>query len=532
MTSPDTTLHSLVAGTTLPGAAGSIRATDPAVGQPTGPQFTALTPDQGPVVVEAAQRAFGPYRKLLPADRAAFLRGISDRLEDRAETIIDAAMTETGLPQARLTGELARTTNQLRLFADVITEGAHHGVRIEHAQPERAPIPRPDIRQRRIPVGPVLVFGASNFPLAFSVAGGDTASALAAGSPVVFKAHNAHPMTSHLVGQVIMETVAAHQLPAGVFSLVYGRGADIGQALIKQPGIKAAGFTGSRRGGTALMATAAARPQPVPVFAEMSSVNPIILLDSALAADTAGLAQGFVTSLTGSAGQLCTAPGLLIVPSGEVGDAFLQQVAALLADVAGTTMLTPGICTARVQGEQALAGLPGVEPVAHGHDGPTKNSPAPAVYATDAETYLSTPQLSEEIFGSVCLAVRWDSADQLRQVVDELEGQLTATLHVAEHEGQDAALAADLVERLELVAGRILVGGWPTGVDVGDAMVHGGPFPATSDGRSTSVGAAAIERWLRPVAYQNLPGELQPGEVQDANPLEVRARRVNGVTER
>lgn len=531
MNAPDTILHSLIAGTPLPGEADPIQATDPTVGEPSGPQFTALTPDQGALAVEAAQQAFGPYRKLAPAARADFLRGIAEGLEHRAEQIIETAMTETGLPQARLTGELARTANQLRLFADVVTEGAHHGVRIEHALPQRAPVPRPDIRQRRIPVGPVLVFGASNFPLAFSVAGGDTASALAAGSPVVFKAHNAHPLTSHLVGQVITETVTAHQLPAGVFSLVYGRGADIGQALIRHPGIKAAGFTGSRGGGTALMAAAAARPQPIPVFAEMSSVNPIILLDSALAADPAGLAQGFVTSLTGSAGQLCTAPGLLFVPAGEAGDAFLQQVAELLAPVAGTTMLTPGICASRIQGEQAWDGLAGVEPVGRGHEGPTQNAPAPAVHTADAETYLSTPQLSEEIFGSVCLAVRWDTPDQLRQVVDELEGQLTATLHLAPHEEHDVALAADLMERLELVVGRILVGGWPTGVDVGDAMVHGGPFPATSDGRSTSVGAAAIDRWLRPVAYQNVPMQLQPAEVQDSNPLNVRPRRVDGSTE-
>ncbi|GAA3060848.1 MULTISPECIES: aldehyde dehydrogenase (NADP(+)) [Actinomycetes] len=532
MNGPDTVLHSLIAGAPLPGEAEQIRATDPALGRPTGPHFTALTPDQGSLAVEAAQQAFGPYRRVSPAARAGFLRGIAEGLEGHAEQIVAAAKTETGLPQTRLTGELARTANQLRLFSEVVTEGTHHGVRIEHALPQRTPLPRPDIRQRRVPVGPVLVFGASNFPLAFSVAGGDTASALAAGAPVVFKAHNAHPLTSYLVGLVITEAAALHHLPAGVFSLVYGRGADIGQALIRHPGIRAVGFTGSRSGGTALMAAAAARPCPIPVFAEMSSVNPIILLNSALTEDPAGLAQGFVTSLTGSSGQLCTAPGLLFVPSGEAGDAFLQEVAERLGGVAGTTMLTPGICASRVEREQALAQVEGVRPVGRGQDGLTENAPAPAVYATDADTYLCTPQLSEEIFGSVCLVVRWDRPDQLRQVVDELEGQLTASLHFAENGGEDVALASDLVGRLEEVVGRILVGGWPTGVDVGDAIVHGGPFPATSDGRSTSVGATAIERWLRPVAYQDVPDWLQPVEVRDGNPLGIRARRVDGRTGR
>lgn len=527
MTTHGPVLHSLVNGKPLPGDAGAVRGYDPATGASVGPEFSALTPSQGAHAVEAANGAFNKYRRLDPSVRAEFLRGIADALEDRGEHIVAAAMTETGLPQARISGELARTANQLRLFSSVVTEGSHHGVRIEHALPDRTPVSRPDIRQRRIPVGPVLVFGASNFPLAFSVAGGDTASALAAGSPVVFKAHNAHPLTSYLVGEAIADTVAAHHLATGVFSLVFGQGTEIGQALLKHPGIRAAGFTGSRRGGTALMATASSRAQPIPVYAEMSSVNPVIVLNSALEMDPTQLAQGFVTSLTASAGQLCTVPGLLFVPEGKTGDHFLMHVRSKLSDATGATMLTEGICGARVRQEQTLAGIAGVKKLVGGQAGETENSPAPAVYTVSLETFLSTPELSEEIFGSVCLVVRWSATAHLLHAMAALEGQLTATLMFDEQNHEDAVTAAGLIDTLELTAGRILVNGWPTGVEVGDAMVHGGPFPATSDGRSTSVGTAAIDRWLRPVAYQNMPQQLQPAVVQESNPWRV-ARRVDG----
>ncbi|RKS07454.1 NADP-dependent aldehyde dehydrogenase [Nocardiopsis sp. Huas11] len=518
------TQHSLIAGRSVPGTGGTTRAVDPALGAPTGPEFTLLGDDQVAAATRAADEAFAAYRRITPEARAAFLDTAAERVGRAGEEIVAVAMRETGLPEARLRGELARTVNQLRLFAGVVRAGDHHGVRIESALPDRTPVPRPDLRQRTLPLGPVAVFGASNFPLAFSVAGGDTASALAAGCPVVFKAHNAHPATSLIVGRALSDAVAEHGLPGGVFSLLFGRGTGVGQVLVADPRIRAVGFTGSRGGGTALMATAAAREVPIPVYAEMSSVNPVFVLPSAASGDRDALADGFVTSLNGSAGQLCTAPGLLFVPRGADGDDLVARVADRLAAATGPTMLTPGICSSRLEGEKRLAAAAGVSAVGHGRAGEGENAPAPAVYATDAATFAGTPELSEEVFGAVCLVVRYGSADLLPSLAEGMEGQLTATLHLDFEADEDVR---ELLDALELRAGRILVNGWPTGVDVGDAMVHGGPFPATSDGRSTSVGAAAIERFLRPVVYQNLPAALRPEPVREDNPWNL-TRRVDG----
>ncbi|GAA1823230.1 aldehyde dehydrogenase (NADP(+)) [Nesterenkonia flava] len=523
----DSTYHSLIAGTPTPGNGGTVRAIDPAADAETGPEFTLLGTDQLQAATQAASEAFSVYRRLSPEARAAFLTTAAEKIQAAGEEIIATAMTETGLPEPRLQGELARTVNQLKLFAKVAATGDHFGVRIEPALPERKPLPRPDLRQVQVPLGPVAVFGASNFPLAFSVAGGDTASALAAGCPVVFKAHNAHPGTGQLVGQAISEAVAEHNLPGGVFSLVYGPGTKVGQALVEDPRIKAVGFTGSRGGGTAIMATANARPEPIPVYAEMSSVNPIFVFSSALAGERTALAEGFVTSLNGSAGQLCTAPGLIFVPEGADGDDFVAQVGTALAEASGFTMLTPGICSARINGEKKLSSIAGVSQVGRGAEGATENAPAPAVYTTDVATFLNTPELSEEIFGAVCLVVRYSAPEQLTAVAQGIEGQLTATLHLNPEDDADAVVARDLVQDLELKVGRLLVNGWPTGVDVGDAIVHGGPFPATSDGRSTSVGTLAIHRFLRPVAFQNVPAALLPEQVQDENPWKL-TRRLDG----
>ena len=437
---------------------------------------------------------------------------------------MDRASTETGLPKPRLQGELARTTGQLRLFARVVRQGDHRGVRIEPPLPERTPLPRPDLRQRKVPLGPVAVFGASNFPFAFSTAGGDTASALAAGCPVVFKAHNAHPGTGEIVGRALTDAVRESGLHPGVFSLIYGPGASIGQALVRDPAIKAVGFTGSRGAGTALMATAAARPEPIPVYAEMSSINPVFLFDSALRGDAEEFARAYVTSLTGSSGQLCTNPGLLFVPEGEAGDAFLAAVGLVLADAEGATMLTPGIARSCREGIDALGSQEDVEIVARGKEGPTENAPAPVVFGAQVPTFLTNPVLQEEIFGASSLAIRYGSAEELVAAAARMEGQLTASLFLSE---EDVPTAAPLLPVLERKVGRILANGWPTGVDVGEAMVHGGPFPATSDSRTTSVGTLAIERFLRPVAYQNIPAALLPAPVQDDNPWHLN-RRVDG----
>jgi alpha-ketoglutaric semialdehyde dehydrogenase len=526
MSTQTTTLsgHSIIAGRETPGNAGTTRGINPATNAELEPAYTLIDQAQLAEATAAAEEAFASFSSLDPETHAGFLEQIAANIEAVGPELVDRASTETGLPKPRLQGELARTTGQLRLFARVVRQGDHRGVRIEPPLPERTPLPRPDLRQRKVPLGPVAVFGASNFPFAFSTAGGDTASALAAGCPVIFKAHNAHPGTGELVGRALTDAVAASGLHPGVFSLIYGPGASIGQALAKDPAIKAIGFTGSRGAGTSLMATAAARPEPIPVYAEMSSINPVFLFAGALTGDADEFARAYVTSLTGSSGQLCTNPGLLFVPTGEAGDAFLTAVERAMANAEGATMLTPGIAASCRAGIDALGSQEGVEVVARGQEGSTENAPAPVVFGTQVPTFLVNPVLQEEIFGASSLAVRYDSAEELVTAAARMEGQLTASLFLTE---EDHATAAPLLPVLERKVGRILANGWPTGVDVGEAMVHGGPFPATSDSRTTSVGTLAIERFLRPVAYQNIPGTLLPAPLQDANPWHLN-RRVDG----
>lgn len=462
-----------------------------------------------------AAAAFDSYRETAPEARARFLEAIATALEARADTIVSRAMAETGLPQGRLTGELGRTTGQLRLFASVVREGEWAGAILEAALPERQPLPRPALAARRIAVGPVAVFGASNFPLAFSVAGGDTASALAAGCPVVVKAHPAHPGASLLAGEAIAEAVAACGLPRGVFSLVQGPGNDIGSALVSDPNIKAVGFTGSRGGGLALMAIAAARAEPIPVYAEMSSINPVLLFPAALAARAEDLARACVGSLSLFAGQFCTNPGLVIALDSPDLDRFLAAAGEAVASVAPQVMLTGGIAAAYARGIERMAGEAGVEVIATGGSGDVRSGVA-HLLSVDAARLLAQPALMDEVFGPSSLVVRASDISEIAALLEHLEGQLTATLHLDE---ADYGAAALLIPVLERKVGRILANGWPTGVEVSRSMVHGGPFPATSDGRTTSVGAMAIERFLRPVCYQALPEALLPPALQSANPL-------------
>jgi 2,5-dioxopentanoate dehydrogenase len=404
----------------------------------------------------------------------------------------------------------------LKLFASLVRDGRWCGAVLDSALPGRQPLPRPDLRSRKVAVGPVAVFGASNFPLAFSVAGGDTASALAAGCPVVVKAHPAHLGTSELVGRAIQRAVAASGLPDGVFSLVIGAGNAVGEALVAHPAIKAVGFTGSRRGGLALVDIAARRKEPIPVYAEMSSINPVFLLPAALAARGAALAQGFVDSLTLGAGQFCTNPGLLIAFEGPELQRFVDAATQALAQKSAQTMLTPGIAAAYREGVDARARTGGVTRVADGAASDVHSAARPALFATTAAQFVASEALQDEIFGPAALIVTCRDADELMRVAEHLEGQLTATLQI---DPEDYALARRLLPTLERKAGRILANGFPTGVEVSYAMVHGGPFPATSDARTTSVGAAAIERFLRPVCYQDLPAELLPDALHDDNPL-------------
>ncbi|WP_295698728.1 aldehyde dehydrogenase (NADP(+)) [Lapillicoccus sp.] len=527
--------HSIIAGEDVEGHAGSAFAQAPATSTALEPAFTLLDEAQVADAVGTAAAAFADYRATSPVARAAFLEAVAEEIEADGGEIVQRAVLESGLTTARLTGELARTCGQLRMFAAVVRRADHRGVRVDPALPDRAPLPRPDLRVRQVPLGPVVVFGASNFPLAFSTAGGDTASALAAGCPVVVKAHPAHPGTSELVARAVARASARTGMPPGVFSLVHGAGTEVGRQLVTDPRVKAVGFTGSRAGGLALVAAAAARAEPIPVYAEMSSVNPVVILPGALsgaAGVVTALAAGYLASLTGSAGQLCTKPGLLFLPAGPIGDAFVAGIAATQTGMPGTTMLTSGIRAAYDRGVGRLARSAGVSTVATGTNGGGANAPASVVASTDLATFGADPELADEVFGAAGLVVRYDPAgaegvDRLRDTLAGLEGQLTATLRLDPASEDDLRIARILLPALEDRAGRVLVNGWPTGVEVTHAMVHGGPFPATSDSRTTSVGSLAIERFQRPVCYQDLPDALLPEDLRSDNPWDV-PRSIDG----
>ena len=503
------------------------RGRNPATGEEMEPAFAVSTANDVARACLLADAAFDAYRETTPDARASFLEAIATRIEALGDALVERAMAESGLPQARLTGERGRTTGQLRLFATALRQGRWAGVTIDTALPDRQPLPRSDLRQRRIAVGPVAVFGASNFPLAFSVAGGDTAAALAAGCPVVIKGHPAHPGTSAMVARAIDEAVAECGLPAGVFSIVQGPANAIGAALVADPRIKAVGFTGSRAGGLALVAIAQQRPEPIPVYAEMSSINPVVLLPHALEARGEALAKGYVGSLTMGAGQFCTNPGVVVAVAGPALERFKTVAAEALAAAPAQVMLTGGIHAAYDQGVEALAGHEAVTEVARGVEGTGCTHGRAALFATDADAFLADPALAHEVFGAASIVVAAHDMAQVAAVLAAMEGQLTATLQFDE---ADIELARPLVPLLERKAGRILANGWPTGVEVSTAMVHGGPFPATSDPRSTSVGTAAIERFLRPVCYQDLPDALLPDALRRDNPLGL-PRMVDGATD-
>jgi alpha-ketoglutaric semialdehyde dehydrogenase len=459
----------------------------------------------------AADAAFLPYNALPPRQRAAFLDAIAAELEALGDTLVERAGQESGLPAARLAGERTRTANQLRLFAAEVLDGGWQKLRIDHADPARTP-PRPDIRLRMVPLGPVAVFGASNFPLAFSTAGGDTASALAAGCPVVVKGHPAHPGTSELVARAILAAAERTGMPAGVFSLVNGPTRTLGEALVADPRIKAVGFTGSRAGGQALMRIAAARPCPIPVYAEMSAINPVILLPHALQARGAALALGYVASLSLGAGQFCTNRGLLLAVDGPDLEAFVSQASDAVAAAPAQTMLAPYIHQSYERSKAALAASRYVSRLAEGAESDRATSGRVALFSLAGRDVLADPVHAHEVFGATSLIVRCADLDELEAVLAGLEGQLTATLHA---DAADAAAARRLLPLLERKVGRILANGWPTGVEVTHAMVHGGPWPATSDPRSTSVGTLAMDRFLRPVCYQDMPDSLLPEALRE-----------------
>ncbi len=456
--------------------------------------------------VSNAADAAPAYAALTPAARAAFLEKIAEELLALGDPLIETAQRETNLPRPRLEGERGRTVGQLRLFASVVREGSWVDARIDPALPSRQPLPRPDVRRVLQPLGPVAVFGASNFPLAFSVPGGDTASALAAGNPVIAKAHPAHPATSELAATALARAVAACGLPPGVFSLVHGAAPEVSLALVRHPLLAAVAFTGSERAGRALFDAAATRPRPIPVFAEMSSLNPVFVLEKALQERGASIAEGLAASFTLGVGQFCTKPGIVFGVAAPEWTAFADTLATRARAVAPATMLHPGIAENFARG---LAHLRDVEWLS--------TTPAAAhVARVSAATFLARPDLAHELFGPFTLLVTARDAAELRTLAAALDGQLTATLHGTP---DDLTAAADLIALLSTRAGRLLCNGFPTGVEVTHAMHHGGPYPATTDARFTSVGTAAILRFARPVCYQNFPDPLLPPALQNANPL-------------
>ncbi len=502
------------------GAAGVFRADAPQSGDKLEPEFGVATAADVKLACELAEAASEVYRNTSPQARAQFLEAIASQILALGDNLIERAVSETALPRGRIEGERGRTVGQLRLFAAWVRQGEWIGARIDPALPQRQPLPRPDLRQQRIALGPVAVFGASNFPLAFSVAGGDTAAALAAGCPVIVKAHPAHPGTSELVGRAIQAAVRECGLPEGVFSLLFDQGYEVGVALVSDAAIQAVGFTGSRRGGLALMKLAAARPVPIPVYAEMSSINPVFLLPGALEEQAETLGREFADSLTLGVGQFCTNPGLVLALKSPALDRFRLAAAAALAEKPAGKMLSSGICAAYHHGVKALLANRRLRVLAVGALADDEETTArPIVFETRAADFLADASLEVEVFGPSSLLIECDDMAQMQQIAARLEGQLSATLRLVEH---DYPAAQALLPILERRVGRILVNAYPTGVEVSHAMVHGGPFPATSDGRSTSVGTAAIERFLRPVCYQGMPQALLPPALRDANPLGIR----------
>jgi alpha-ketoglutaric semialdehyde dehydrogenase len=512
------------------GGGATFRAEDPITGKALEPEFTSALSEEVDEAAQLAAEAFTAFGRVTGKRKGQLLRLIAISLEAIHDLIVERAHLETSLPKARLEGELARTAQQLRLFASLVEEGSWVAARIEHADLERKSNPRPDLRSMLRPLGPVVVFGASNFPLAFSVAGGDTASALAAGNPVIVKAHSAHPGTSELVGHVIRESIFACDLPEGIFSMLFDSGTSVGKALVMHPEVKAVGFTGSHAGGRALFDLAMARPKPIPVLAEMGSTNPVFVLPRALRARRSQIASGLFTSFTLGAGQFCTKPGLVFVPEGPDSASFIRDIETQVAESFPFFLLTSGIRDTFRRATSERNQEPHVRSVVSSQFSvPDVSSAVSVAFSeTDAGTFLSKPELAKEIFGPTTLVVRHSTKKDLFEIVASLEGHLAAAVHGT---AEDFEEFAEVIHLLEEKVGRIVCNGFPTGVEVSPAMVHGGPYPATCDSRYTSVGTQAILRFARPICFQDCPASLLPDELKDANPLKI-WRHVDGQMKR
>ena len=508
---------SLIGGEVSSLGTASFHATNPATGERLAPDFVEATAEEVDRALTLARNAFEQNARPAAEQIAGLLEGIAQEIVALGDPLLERACAESGLPLARITGERGRTVGQLKMFAALVREGSWVDASIDLAQPDRKPLPKPDLRRMLIPIGPVVVFGASNFPLAFSVAGSDTASALAAGCPVVVKGHPAHPGTCALVAGAVHRAVQSSGLPAGWFSMVQGASVEVGMALVKHPAARAVGFTGSLRGGRALFDAAAARPDPIPVYAEMGSTNPVFILPGALAARATEIAEGLTGSVTMGVGQFCTKPGLVFGVKSESLRGFQAAFADKIAQTTPATMLHDGIRQAFSANVDKVASSEGVDSLArsNGTADAGKTQSAPAVYITEAANFLKQHALREEMFGPAALMVVCGSKEEMETAARGLDGQLTATVHATP---EDLEEFRALVAILEQKVGRIVYNGYPTGVEVCPSMVHGGPYPATTDSRTTSVGTAAIYRFARPVCYQGFPQSALPVELQDSNP--------------
>lgn len=496
-----------------------IQAINPASGEPLGPLFFKATLNELNLAVNKAEEAYKVFRTFSGTKKAGFLETIATEIEALGDTLIERYVAESGLPAGRAMGERGRTCGQMRLFANLLKEGSWVNATIDKAQPDRQPMPKVDLRAMERPIGPVGVFGASNFPLAFSVAGGDTASALAAGCPVVFKGHYSHLGTSELIGRAIMKAAKETGMPDGVFSLLFDDTIEIGQALVKHPKIKAVGFTGSFRGGKSLFDAAAQRPEPIPVYAEMGSINPVFVLSDTAKKSGDTIAQNYINSVVMGVGQFCTNPGLLVF---QKNDAFVSQIEKVSKAAMGGIMLNKNIQSVYHKGIEDFKKYAKV--IAVGSKPEAFASAEPTILHANYETFKDNPMLNEEVFGPSSLLVETNNTSEMLEVAKNLTGHLTATVF-----GSETELAAnkELLDILEQKVGRLIINGFPTGVEVTHAMVHGGPFPATTDSRSTSVGTMAITRYSRPVCFQDMPDALLPEELQNSNPLKI-WRKVEG----
>jgi len=499
---------------------GTFQAVNPATGASMTPMFFQATGEEVKAACDKAARAYDAYRIIAPEVKATFLELIAEEILAIGDPLLERGREETGLPPARLNGERNRTVNQIRLFAEVIREGSWINARIDRGHPERKPVPKPDVRQMLLPIGPVAVFGAGNFPLAISVAGSDTVSALGAGCPVIVKAHPRHPGTSELVGGAIMSAAQKTGMPDGVFSMVHGLDNAIGLSLVRHQAIAAVAFTGSLRGGKALWDAATRRSVPIPVYAEMGSTNPVFILPGALEERSGTIADGYIQSVALGVGQFCTNPGVVFGIRGAALDAFKQEVRRCAEQTQPATMLHTGIRIGYESGVEAIEKTARVHPVGTSSRPAdrTREEAACRIFETDLETYEAHPHLAEEVFGPSSIIVQGENMVDLENAAEKLEGHLTATIHGTP---EDLLRYERLVRTLEKKVGRLIFNGFPTGIEVCAAMFHGGPYPATTDSHYTSIGTASIYRFTRPVCYQNFPDSALPEELRDENTRQI-----------